>query len=60
MLKIFGLWEEKIELDIYEDTQNDETDDLQWTVEVWQVALDVLENSKEFISRLLSTCWCKS
>jgi HSP20 family protein len=49
MLKIFGLWEEKIELNIHDDTQNDEEDDSAVGVEVWQVALDVLENPREFI-----------
>ena len=49
MVKIFGLWEEKIELDIHEDSQNDSDETETWKVEVWQVALDVLENSMEFI-----------
>jgi len=49
MLKIFGLWEEKIELDINDDSQNYDEDDSELEAEVWQVALDVLENPREFI-----------
>lgn len=49
MLKIFGLWEEKIELDINGNFENDEDENVEWKTEVWQVALDVLENPREFI-----------
>ena len=45
MFKIFGLWDEKIEIDINED--NYEWEELE--LEVGQVALDVLENPREFI-----------
>ena len=45
MFKIFWLWDEKIEIDINEDTH--EWEDLE--KELWQVALDVLENPREFI-----------
>ena len=49
MVKFFGLWEEKIELDIHDNNQSDEGDLWESEAEVWQVALDVLENPREFI-----------
>lgn len=45
MFKIFWLWDEKIEIDVNEDIGDDEVVEK----ELWQVALDVLENPREFI-----------
>ncbi len=46
MLKIFWLGEEKVEIDINEEWEDT---DYEEKTELWQVALDVLENPREFI-----------
>lgn len=49
-MKIFWLGEERVEIDINENDKVKKNEDKTETPkEVWQVALDVLENSKEFI-----------
>lgn len=47
-MKLFWLGEESVEIDIYED-ENEQENTPVVTNEVWQVALDVLENPREFI-----------
>ena len=50
MLKIFGLGDERVEIDIEENEIIDDSNQEQvLEKEVWQVALDVLENPREFI-----------
>jgi len=52
MLKIFGLGDERVEIDVEENTmisEEESTSEPELEKEVWQVALDVLENPREFI-----------